>query len=278
MKFTSGADIEVFLKEKGKYKSAARILSGTKTSPEKMACGAGLHFDNVACEFSSVVSTNEEEFIESLEAPLKEVGGLVSPLTVEHKAFADFPENQTTLPEEQEFGCDPDFDAWSLTINDSPDIENKQFRSCGGHVHLGYTEGSPEELQESFGKVKIVKMLDIFLGIPFVILDPSHERRKLYGKAGSHRPKDYGVEYRVLSNMWTANKTFISLVYKLVNSALANLDKFEEVLEQAGGEKTVIKCINEGKTEEAFRILDTVVFQYLDEDTKEQWRAALSLV
>jgi hypothetical protein len=38
----------------------------------------------------------------------------------------------------------------------------------------------------------------------------------LYGKAGTHRPKeDYGVEYRATSNFWLQSPKLTSLVYKL---------------------------------------------------------------
>ena len=38
----------------------------------------------------------------------------------------------------------------------------------------------------------MVKLLDIFLGIPSVIIDPDKKRRKLYGKAGAFRLTKYG--------------------------------------------------------------------------------------
>ena len=34
--------------------------------------------------------------------------------------------------------------------------------------------------------------MDLFLGVPSILIDPDTERRKMYGKAGDYRLKEYG--------------------------------------------------------------------------------------
>ena len=270
MKFSIGADPELFLSEKGSFKSAARILEGTKFNKETLPSGAGLHYDNVACEFSTTVSGTEDSFEKSIRNPLGEIKDKVGSLEITRNSHAIFPDDQVTEPEEQEFGCEPDYDAWELVENCVPIPPTETFRSCGGHVHVGYTDGGPEELQEPYGKVAVVKLLDLFLGIPFVILDRgSDTRRKLYGKAGCHRPTEYGVEYRVLSNFWIFSEDTTRLVYKCVRDALRYIKETDFLVELGGGKDKIVSCINESNVELAKYIFNKVIFPRMAEDTRD---------
>lgn len=273
MKFTFGADVEFFLKaDTDRYVSAFRILNGTKHEPEILKCDAGLHWDNVAVEFSSIVTSSENEFVSAIKTPIMEIRKKVSPLRLVPAPFAIFPSDQLVYFEENEFGCNPDFDAWELRQNQPPLLPDDRFRSCGGHIHIGFVKGSPTELLDPYGKVAIVKMLDIMVGIPSVILDQgSTERRKLYGKAGCHRPTGYGVEYRTLSNFWTKSENTIRLIYKLSRDALSNVSNIDEIINLAGGKDTIINCINNGDLAVASKITEEVVLPIVETDTKICW-------
>jgi hypothetical protein len=114
---------------------------------------------------------------------------------------------------------------------------NNTFRSCGGHVHIGYDGGvdfeqpdhmTEEEYEEaifqiSMDRVGVVRMCDLFLGIPSLLIDKdptSKNRRNLYGQAGTHRPcQQYGVEYRSMGNFWLARPSLVELVYDLATIA-----------------------------------------------------------
>jgi hypothetical protein len=76
-------------------------------------------------------------------------------------------------------------------------------------------------------KPLFVFMLDLFVGIPSVLIDhgtDSYKRRKYFGRAGSHRDKPYGLEYRVLSPFWLRNKSTTQLIYKLVEFVFDNMN------------------------------------------------------
>jgi hypothetical protein len=83
-------------------------------------------------------------------------------------------------------------------------------------VHVGFGDDTLAMKE----KVLMAKILDMYLGIPSVILDQDTQRRQTYGKAGSFRPKDYGLEYRVLSNFWSFNDNLIRWVFNQVEDAV----------------------------------------------------------
>ena len=51
--------------------------------------------------------------------------------------------------------------------------------------------------------------MDYTLGLDSLLLDSDTRRRSMYGRAGSFRFKEYGIEYRTLSNFWIKNNKSI---------------------------------------------------------------------
>jgi len=90
-----------------------------------------------------------------------------------------------------------------------------------GHVAIGYKH-HPSYSQET--TEKIVKAFDIFVTLPALFKDNDTRRRELYGKPGSFRFKDFGVECRALSNFWIHNEENRNWVFnqtlKAVNCVL----------------------------------------------------------
>ena len=61
-------------------------------------------------------------------------------------------------------------------------------------------------------------MMDLFLGVPSLWLDKdptSGIRREMYGAAGRYRVKNYGMEYRSLSNFWLQSPRFVEFIYDM---------------------------------------------------------------
>jgi len=215
-KFTIGCDPEFILTNNGMICSAIGIVPGSKHKPYQLDNGAGLQTDNVAVEFASPVCRSVIEFIDSIKVTmgliqrnLPEGYGLVS------KPSAIFPDSELDNDNAREFGCSPDYNCWTDEKNPVPKATNLNLRSFGGHVHIG-----TPIIHAPKAKLIAAQLCDLFMGIPSLLLDNTNEskaRRELYGKAGSYRPTKYGIEYRVLSNFWTASDNLIAWVYNSVN-------------------------------------------------------------
>jgi hypothetical protein len=265
-KFSVGTDTEYFLVKNDKFVSATKFIKGTKYAPTMLPSGGNIQQDNVSMEFATPPVIGEEAFMNAVRNTLKEaISSLPKGVSVFSVASATFPESELQDPATRMFGCDPDYDAWKLAINTvAAGATEKPFRSCGGHLHLGYQEGSGNEfLLDPMGKVQVVKVLDIVLGIPFTVLDSSEasvNRRSLYGKAGCHRPTDYGVEYRTLSNQWVSSPLTVQLVHSMASDALdiVRSNKHENLFKVVGGEDVVKNVVNGGDVDTATNLLGTI--------------------
>ena len=272
--FTIGADPEFILTRGEQICSAIGIVRGSKDEPYVLGNGAGLQTDNVAVEFATPVCNTVDEFVSSINVTL----GLIKrelPIGYGLKAqpSAVFPVEELQHPQALEFGCTPDYNCWTNTMNPSPQSDNPALRSFGGHVHIGYVDGSEYRfLLSRVGKVITTRMCDIFLGVPSVLLDNSNEaqqRRELYGKAGSYRPTSYGVEYRVLSNFWTTNETLIKFVYHSVNDLLSHIQTrvARKLLNKFDGE-FIQHVINTSSGDKAKEVL-MYINEYMSDTTRE---------
>jgi hypothetical protein len=283
--FTIGTDPEFFLKERdtGKLISAIPFVAGTKEAPMSLPKGGNVQHDNVAVEFATDPAATREGFVANIKATMEEVVKVL-PAHVEMVAVpsATFDSAELEDPEAQKFGCDPDYDAWELRVNDPPCAEDNTFRSCGGHIHVG-TTGEDENafLLNPYGKIDMVKAMDCIHGVISTVLDASDEaiaRRSLYGKPGAHRPKEaYGVEYRALSNYWLKSPITVSLMYELTNDALDVVrdGKLPELLD-AMGENEVKRVIDQGDSEAAMKMIETHLLPILSEDSRFYFNEALA--
>jgi len=281
-KITIGTDPEFFMvnKKTNKLTSAVPYIKGTKYNPQLLPSGGNIQYDNVAVEFATLPAKSSYDFIKQLKQTFTEVMNVI-PKNMDLIATpsADFPDDQLNTPEACEFGCSPDYNAWSITENDRPIPPNPNFRSCGGHIHVGCIDNEGNLLDKDMkflldpmGKILLVKGMDLFHGIISTVLDSSPEaikRRKLYGKAGAHRPTAYGVEYRTLSNYWTKTPYSSMLISSLTDDVieLIILEQLEEIINYVG-EDNIQNIINDGDIEQATNIMNTVLVKYINKETK----------
>lgn len=275
--FIAGADPEIMIRDRksNALKSATSILTGSKHEPQKVKNGAVLS-DNVNLEFNTKPAKTAKEFVDTIEIVLNESLKLIGKddkLVI--LASANFPKEALEDPRTQEFGCEPDYDAWKLVINKvSADAASKTFRSAGGHIHVGMTSKSKKLLSSDLGRVRVIRTMDLVLGIISVILDKdpsSIPRRELYGKAGSNRPKPYGVEYRALGPFWIASKELVYLMHSLTSIAVQIcLNNVDEELIKLVGEKKIVNTINKSDIKEARTIYTDTLSKILPKDIVEQ--------
>jgi len=281
IKCTIGTDPEYFLRKDAEYVSSQNAkIPGTKHEPVKLKSGGTVQRDNVAVEFATVPAKDGNDFVKRIKDCITDTLKMIPKgheLVVEPSAI--FNADQLDDPEAQEFGCDPDFNAYTVSQNDKPWCGDSGFRSCGAHIHIGCLNDKGEAIEglefllEFQGKLDAVKAMDLFAGTVSTKLDNSEaavKRRELYGKAGCHRPTDYGVEYRVLSNYWMKSPQLVMLMDALTRDAMALVrdGKLAAILEEIG-EDDLQNTINNGDVAAAEKIIEYYVKPNLSPETLE---------
>lgn len=226
--FLFGCDPELFLQtDKGEFISAAGLLPGTKAEPFPVDKG-GVQVDGMAAEITIDPASTYEEWETNLTTVLAELERLlpkgVKAVDLPYVRFS--PEVFDAAPEEAKIlGCDPDYNAWSKTINPKPDTSADPYlRTAAGHVHIGWGKDIPIDHPDHIEHCHaLVRQLDWYLGGWSCNHDPDTTRRRLYGDAGACRYKPYGVEYRVLSNFWVKSPSLRLGVWNRMNQAILDM-------------------------------------------------------
>jgi hypothetical protein len=239
-----GADPELFLKKKGKLISAHNLLPGTKDAPYPVSKGA-IQVDGTAAEFNIDPSLSKAEFVDNLTTVMGELKNhLASDITLEALPTAEFGTQylNSLPPIAIELGCSSDSNAFTSQVNDKPD-GSLAFRTGAGHIHIGWTESMNETDPNHLVVCEdVIKLCDLYLGVPSLFLDDDSKRRQLYGKAGAYRAKSYGVEYRVLSNFWLRSAASQRWVYDCIQLVIKKYLGGERVNSDTA--QSIVKAIN----------------------------------
>jgi hypothetical protein len=132
------------------------------------------------------------------------------------------------------FGCDPDQNAFNTVARcEVEDASLHPYRYGGGHIHFSGIPGLADR------PLPAVFSLAFTAGLAGVVSTsvPDLERMRtyLYGKAGKFRVQEYGklfngipftdkgIEYRTLSNSWTANKEAAKFIFEWAERGLTHL-------------------------------------------------------
>jgi hypothetical protein len=237
-----GADPEVFLRDAHDFVSAEGIIGGTKKQPLAIENGCALQEDNVTAEFNIPPATTKYQLTASISYAVGHIEKKISDkgLFLSHAASAKF--NQKYLQTEQArmFGCDPDSNAWTLMVNQPPETDT-DLRTCGGHVHVG-------NLPAKCDPITLVRVMDLYLGVPSVLIDDDVDRRRLYGSAGAFRSQPYGVEYRTLSNFWIFKTPLIEWIFENTTAAVDYATE-HEIEAQSKLANLIRGCINNSDRE-----------------------------
>lgn len=218
-KLTLGADPELFMVDAtNAFVSAVGKIGGTKRHPQPLPIGDGfaVQEDNVAVEYNIPASNSKESFNNNIARAMSYLSDRVSQMGLQfvNESAVSFPMSELCTIEAMTFGCDPDFNAWDNgKVNPKPRADDPTLRSCGGHVHVGYTFNSRRDV------INFIKHMDMAT-IGSVLMDKGEKRRQLYGKPGAFRFKPYGCEYRSLSNFWVFSPALTDWVWDATEMAL----------------------------------------------------------
>jgi len=188
----------------------------------------------VALEFTIPPATTKTEFINSINFVKNYTTETVlKPLELipHYVASARFNEDDLNNPAAQHMGCSKSYDAWSFEEH-QVDRSDYTLRTTGMHIHVGYDNPNDQT------SIDIIRAMDLFLGVPSVLMDNGDMRKQLYGKAGAFRAKAYGVEYRTLSNFWIFDEQLIRWAWH--NSQRAVDCEFDVSVEQT----RILEAIN----------------------------------
>lgn len=239
-----GSDPEVFLQNAaGKPISAIGYINADKWHPMQipdMPTGYTLQEDNVSLEYGIPPAATVEEFIGSINSVMAKSLDYLPELSFSKMSCLIFPKDQMEHPLAHIFGCEPDFNAWTMKENVKPQPTHAFMRTAGGHIHVE-TDQPP---------ISVIRRMDLFLGVPSILMDNGEERKKMYGAAGAHRVKSYGVEYRTLSNFWIFEEKLIRWVW---NNTQRALDCSFDVADYADD---IIKAINGNDKATAKKLVD----------------------
>jgi hypothetical protein len=111
---------------------------------------------------------------------------------------------------------------------------NEVFRTGAGHIHIGWTDDQPCTNDHFNDCKRLARQLDYYLGLPSMFWDNDTKRRLLYGKAGAFRPKHYGMEYRVLSNLWLNSEKLQRFIFKNSVKAFNDLQSGKDLFSEHG--------------------------------------------
>lgn len=221
--FTIGADPEVFVKNKntGKFVSAHNMVPGTKEKPHVVPSGM-VQVDGLALEFGIDPADSATEFKDNLTKVQNILKGMIGDHEFIPDVSVEFDEEfaNSLDPSSLLIGCEGDFNGW--TLEENPTVDGSALmRTAGGHVHVGGFHTDDPWGEEHFTTcAKLARIMDQTLGVYSVLWDNDDKRRSMYGKAGSFRPKSYGMEYRTMSNQWIFSPKLIHFVFEASKRAL----------------------------------------------------------
>lgn len=222
---TVGADPEVFLLgPDGNPMPAIGLLGGDKKNPNQITEHHSVQEDNVMAEFNIPPVTTAATFVREnnycLKA-IKDITGL-SPLI---KPSVEFDPSDLQSEKAKEFGCSADNNAWADGAQNPVIDPPETWRFAGGHIHVGYDNHNFDN------RIALIKAMDLFLGMPAMLLDKDIPRRNTYGTPGRFRTTSFGVEYRTLSNFWLQSEAHMTWAFNSLMDAINYLNEGNEAPE-----------------------------------------------
>lgn len=260
-KLTIGSDPEFMIAQEGRITCAIPVLEHSKydripLTPDKMDT---IYYDGAMAECTIRPSYSTEETVENFRQLVTKAANLLAAKRAKILATAShtFEDKDLTHEDARQAGCNPEMCAYEISMVDPPVLQQTNFRSAGGHIHIGRVDADNPATtfltQDNNSLIAVVRAMDYYVGVAFTYLenDPSAiARKELYGRAGRHRPTQYGVEYRVLSNYWVSHPKLVAFADKLTRFAVGKAEENQDIWQNIEN-KDVIDIINSGSVENA---------------------------
>jgi hypothetical protein len=247
-KVSIGSDFELFIQdESNKFISAIPFIEGDKENPQVISdTGHAIQADGALFEANvPPVSLNEGyKMWEDIQYVIENgKQRLPEGLKIICCTNAKFTDDQLTDPKARLGGCDPDYNAWNNgKINKKPDLASNNDRCCGFHIHVSFPKATPQNV------MRLVRILDVNIALYLLFVDEDRTRRKLYGKAGAFRFKDYGsvggVEYRSLSNAVIKSQEIFNTCFDALTTSISEYNKGIDYLEYGDQIQEAINSYN----------------------------------
>ena len=269
-KLSLGSDPEMVIRDRktGQPVSAVSIFKGvdfnySKETPLEKGAGRTYFHDNVNVEGTMPPSFSKKELIQNVHNYIKDAREILGEdFVLSNESYTVYPKEEFASQEAMTFGCSAAYDAFTVAPIERIEASNIDYRTCGGHIHVGredFKSIEGGELIDFESKISSVKLFELILGTALTVIDndpSSKQRKELYGKAGEHRPTEYGVEVRSPGNYWLGSPRTVSLVWDLSQIVYDIIfdGKTQEILDKVD-ENEYVEAINSFDKEKCLKIL-----------------------
>ena len=194
--------------------------------------------DNVMAELNIEPALTAKQFVKRTNEVIESLTSIITPHGLHYKImdFQKFDPEFLKSAQAKQFGCDPDYNIYTLKQNvvDTKLLHAENIRT------------------------------DFFIGLPLTIVERESQRKSFYGKAGSFREKEYGIEYRTPSNIWLSSDESMSWIFRQIKTMMSevmyalpddSVPRFERKILDIG-ENAFQEIINNGYVDDAYDICE----------------------
>lgn len=138
-----------------------------------------------------------------------------------------FTDEQLNTEQARRFGCSSSTNPYNQETYHPTAEAAGNMRTASIHIHVGFDRTNKTGLTSNFDDFcRFLRTMDVFLGIPSVLIDKDKQRRVLYGQAGDGRRKrlkKQGIEiweYRCLGGNLLADDNILLWIFEQTEKAI----------------------------------------------------------
>lgn len=244
-KITIGSDPEfAAFDQNGTPRSAVGYIPGSKREPFPLTDDGeySIQIDNVGVEGCIPPANTREEFVTSM-VTIKQLCEMKLQETrpnwhLRSVSSARYSKKELDSDTARLFGCDPSWDVYTMEVSNRPTPQQVgNLRSFGCHIHIGYKLDNPDDNAVEYAK-RIIKAMDITIGLSSLFLDTDEERAAIYGNPGDLRFRQIEdiniVEYRTPGGAMHRNTELLGWIYDQTIRAVHMANQWTNEMENDG--------------------------------------------